>query len=72
MMQNMGGADDLPDVDDADDVRFLFFTHEFVCFFKHGSCVQTLKLAPSLFYFRMTLQIVTMRVSTPEAIFFFI
>lgn len=77
MMQNMGGADDLPDVDDADDVRFLFFTHEFVClfffgFFKHGSCVQTLKLAPSLFYFRMTLQIATMRVSTPEAIFFFI
>lgn len=32
-MQNMGGADDLPDVDDADDVRFLFFTHEFVWFF---------------------------------------
>lgn len=29
-MQNMGGADDLPDVDDADDVRSLFFTHEFV------------------------------------------
>lgn len=33
MMQNMGGADDLPDVDDADDVRFSFFTHEFVCLF---------------------------------------
>lgn len=49
-MQNMGGADDLPDVDDADDVRVLFFTHEFCfCFFKHGSCVQKLKLALSLF-----------------------
>lgn len=74
-MQNMGGADDLPDVDDADDVRFLVFLHMslfvFCCFFKHGSCVQTLKLALSLFYFRMTLQIATMRVSTPEAIFFF-
>ena len=27
MMNNMGGEDDLPDLDGADDVRVLFFFH---------------------------------------------
>lgn len=33
MMQNMGGADDLPDVDDADDVSFFFVVFIFIYFF---------------------------------------
>ena len=78
MMNNMGGEDDLPDLDGADDVSFF---HPFVCFLSISlACMQYWKLimgfrltniSPIIYplvFFRMSLQIVMTRVSINEPI----
>lgn len=64
MMNTMGGEDDLPDLDGADDVR-TFLKKMFYTFFHQLSFTnENVSLNDFLdFMFRMSLQIVMMKVS---------
>lgn len=77
-MNNMGGADGLPDEDEADDVRILFILHlSTLCSCREKVILKMLNLSITFeafalivfllnFHCRMILQIVMMKVSIYE------